>query len=151
MAKKIYNLFFIMALVMISGIMASSCSKDDEPEQESILGKWEYSETETDEDGTVSISMTLTFKSDRTGSIVEDWSATTRSTSNYRYSMDFSWTTTSDSNGNDILKISYVDGDKNTELFPGGSNTVLWTRQYVQTGKILNIYGSDGVWVFNKK
>lgn len=140
-----------MTLVMMTAAMFSSCSNDDEPKEDSIVGKWEYTETETTEDGSISISMTLTFKSDKTGSIVENWSINTRASSNRQYSMDFSWSTTSDSNGNDILKVSYVDGDKNTELFPGSASTVLWSRQYVQTGKILNIYSNDGVWVFNKK
>lgn len=65
--------------------------------------------------------------------------------------MDFYWSITSDANGNDIMRVSYVSGDKNTELFYGDINTALWTRQYVVTGNILNVYTDGGVWVFHKK
>jgi len=138
-----------MIFAIMSGITVTSCS--DEPQEDNIVGKWFYSETEVDDDYYSDISMTLTFNKDKTGTIVESWREETKTRSSAEYRMNFSWTTTSDSNGNNILKVSYVSGDKETELFPGSSNTVLWSRQYVLTGKILNIYSGDGVWVFNKK
>ncbi len=128
--------------------MVSSCK--DEPEEDNIVGKWEYSESEIDDNYSYAAKMILTFKKDKTGSIVESYQEEeTRASSEYR--MNFSYSTTTDFNGNSILKISYVSGDKDTELFPGSSNTALWSRQYVLTGKILNIYDDDGVWVFHKK
>lgn len=149
---KIYKFLTIMVITIMSGLTVTSCSSDDdEPKAVSIVGKWQHQETYSDEDESGSISMTLTFNSDRTGSIIEDWTYESRASSHQSYKMDFSWATSTDSNGNEILKISYVSGDKVTELFPGGSSTVLWTRQFVLTGNILNIYDSDGVWVFNRK
>lgn len=152
MEKKIYKLFGIMALILMSGFMFSSCSDDDdEPSNDSIVGTWSYVETIEGDYYLTNVYMTLTFNSDKTGSIEENWITDSRASSNNTYKMDFSWSTTSDSNGNDILRISYISGDKDTELFNGGESTVLWNRQYVLTGKILNIYSGNGVWVFNKK
>lgn len=151
MANKIYKFVTIMLLVVLTGISVSSCGGNDEPKGATIVGKWECYEVTSDDDGESSVQMMLTLNKDMTGSIVETWTTQTRAFSNEVYSMDFSWATSSDSNGNDILKVSYISGDKNTELFYGNSNTVLWTRQYVLTGNILNIYGGDGVWVFKRK
>ena len=151
MKKSIKVLSFLL-MFFTMGICFSSCSSDDDdPKGGSLVGKWTYLETYTDEDAASSVEMILTFNSNNTGSIVERWLYQTKASSNETYSMEFSWSTTTDSSGNEILRISYVSGDKETELFPGYSSTVLWTRQYVLTGKILNIYGGDGVWVFNKK
>lgn len=134
--------FFAMSFTL------TSCS-DDDNDNNGIVGKWENLET-YDEGNTVgSIKMVLTFNGDGTGRIVEEWNRQSRLTSSY--TMDFSWSTTSDTNGNDILRVSYVSGDKNTELFPGGTNTVLWTQRYVLTANILNIYSANGgVWVFKR-
>lgn len=142
--------FIIIALITL---MFTSCGDDEDSlkDSDSLVGTWVLEETYEDEDESASIKMTLKFNKDNTGSIVEDWVSQTKSSTHETYSMNFSWSTTSDSNGNDILRVSYVSGDKNTELFPGVSSTVLWTRQFVQTGKILNIYSNDGVWVLNKK
>lgn len=150
---QFHKLLALMILVFMTGIMATSCSSDnDDPQDVSIVGKWAFSESfDYDEDETESVTMLLTFNSDRTGSIEEYWVIESRATSSENYRMDFSWTTSSDANGNEILKVSYLSGDKNTELFPGGSSTVLWTRQFVLTGNILNIHGGDGVWVFKRK
>ncbi len=150
---KFSKLFSVMLIMLMTGISFSSCSKDDgdEPKTVNIVGKWEYMETYEDENVTESIKMVLTFNNDRTGSIEENWVYESRASSVENYKMNFSWATSTDSNGNEILKISYVSGDKVTELFPGESTTVLWTRQFVLTGNILNIYGGDGVWVFNRK
>ena len=136
-------------MLLVSAVFCVSCS-DDEPKTVSIVGKWESVESYSDDGILETIRMNLTFNSDRTGSIVETWNYETRATSTENYSMNFSWATTTDSNGNDILKISYISGDKVTELFPG-SSAVLWTRQYVLTGDILNIHDGDGVWVFKRK
>ena len=101
-----------------------------------------YEEVDDSDYGYESIKMTLTFNSDNTGKIVEDWEWTSRAESKEKYSMEFSWSITTDSNGNNTLRVSYISGDKDTEIFYGNDNTVLWTRQYVLTGKILNIYGN---------
>lgn len=145
--------FAAVVIIALTGFTFSSCGgDDDEPAKNaSLIGTWVYEELNQDDDVMENVKMTLKFDANNTGSIVEEWLYETRASSHETYSMKFSWSTTSDSNGNDILRISYVSGDKNTELFPGGVNTVLWTRQYVLTGKILNIYGGDGVWVFNRK
>lgn len=146
--KSLLLAFFTITFAMGT----SSCSKDDDDESSSLVGKWEYNEVYTDDDETASLNMILTFKSDNTGSIVETWGYESRANSTEVYSMNFSWATSTDSSGNDILKVSYVSGDHDTEVFYGSSSTVLWTRQYVLTGKILNIYSSSSnVWVFNKK
>lgn len=129
--------------VTVVGMSASSCSKDDEEvKSPSIVGSWECVE----EYGGESFKMILTFNSNSTGRIEEIY--TTKAA--YSYVMDFSWGTTSDASGNSILNISYISGDQDTELFPGSGSTALWTRQYVLTGDILNIYGGDGVWVFKR-
>lgn len=150
MTNKLYKWVTVVMLVVASALSLSSCG-NDEPDEVTLIGTWEFSNTVSDEDGTSSLKMVLTFKSNNTGSIVETWSTKSKASSNETYSMNFSWATATDANGNDIMKISYVSGDKNTELFYGYSNTALWQRQYVLTGKILNIYDGDGVWVFNKK
>lgn len=155
--KKIYKLLPVMLFTLMTGFAITSCSSDDdkaateEPKAVSIVGRWENLESYTSDEVESSIKMVLTFNSDRTGSIEEYWAYQTKASSNETYSMKFSWATTTNSSGDEILKISYISGDKNTELFPGSSNTVLWSRQYVLTGNILNIYGGDGVWVFNRK
>ncbi len=143
----------LLLMAILSGVVSTSCSSDDndEPKAQSIVGKWELYESYEEDDETGSIQMVLTFNSDYTGSIDETWRYQSRASQVENYHMDFNWSTTTNSNGSDILKISYVSGDKETELFPGYSTTVLWTREYVLTGKILNIYGGDGVWVFNRK
>ncbi len=150
--KKSIKFFSFLLMFFTMGICLSSCgSDDDEPTGGNLVGKWVYTETYSEDEGAGTIEMILTFNSNNTGSIVERWQYQSKASSNETYSMEFSWSTTTDTNGNDILRISYVSGDRETELFPGYSNTVLWTRQYVLTGKILNIYGGSGVWVFNKK
>lgn len=126
-------------------------NEPDAPDLESIVGIWEYWDYYSDEDNDTEFKMVLTFNNDHTGSISESWVFRSRASTNRTYNMKFSWTTTSDSYGNDIMRISYVSGDKDTELFNGGQNTVLWSRQYVLTGTILNVYQGDGVWVFNRK
>ena len=150
---KFYKFLTVMILVIMTGFTTTSCSDDDDKEKKAnIAGKWEYSDSSTSSGSINTVRMVLTFNSDKTGSIDETWSSQSRASMDSHYNMKFSWATTTDSNGNDILKISYVSGDKETELFPGNESTVLWTRQYVLTGKILNIYsGSSSVWVFNKK
>lgn len=150
-----------MLFLALFALVVTSCGGDDNDDPEPVpdapqttnglVGTWSLTETASDETGSGSLTMTLTFNADNTGSIVEDWYITSRASSRETYSMSFSWSVTSDSNGNDILRISYVSGDKNTEIFPGSSTTVLWTRQYVLTGNILNIYGGSGVWVFNRR
>lgn len=141
----------IVAIIM-TAFMATSCSEEDEPSTSgSIVGTWVLEEGTSDYDSSAKLKMTLKFNKDNTGSIVEEWTSESKATEHDIYSMNFSWSTTTDSNGNDILRVSYVSGDKDTELFYGGASTVLWTRQYVITGKILNVYLNDGVWVFNKK
>lgn len=151
--EKIHKIITLLLLSIVTGLTFSSCSKADEPKEVTIVGEWNLSEKETNSDGTVTseLKMNLIFKSDRTGSIQEQWTVNSRAVSNETYVMNFSWSTATDSNGNDIMKISYMSGDKDTELFEGGENTVLWTRQYVLTGDILNVYGGDGVWVFRRK
>lgn len=152
-----------LLVVILTAFFTTSCGgddKDDEPDNPnpgtelgSIIGTWVYEESSYDPEDkeTASMVMTLKFNSDYTGSVVEDWTYS-RASSHYSYSMNFSWSTTSDSNGNDILRVSYVSGDQGMmDLFPGSDNTVLWTRQYVLTGNILNIYGGNGVWVFNRR
>lgn len=151
MAKKFLQTFslLLVTLAMFTGL--TSCSSD-EPDSQSIVGTWTLSEVEENVNEITTVNMTLTFKSDHTGSIVEVWNTESRASSNERLSMNFSWSSTTDSDGNDILRISHVEGDKSTQLFPGSTNTVLWTLQYVQTGKILNVYSDYGnVWVFKKK
>ena len=150
--KKI-NLLLCVAILGGMSCVTSSCSKDDEPKTVNIVGTWQYTEEFIDADFSEMLTMTLKFNNDRTGSITENWVTETRASSNETYRMDFSWATSVDSSGNEILKISYISGDKNTELFPGSSSTALWTRQYVLTGNILNIYDgqNNGVWVFKRK
>lgn len=150
-----------MLILAFVALMFTSCGGDDKDEpqpqpdatqtQTSLVGTWNLIENFDDETGSGSLAMTLVFNADYTGSITEDWYVTTRASSRETYSMSFNWSITSDSNGNDILRISYVSGDKNTEIFSGSSTTVLWTRQYVLTGNILNIYGGAGVYVFNRR
>lgn len=131
----------LLTVVMVASF--SSCSDDDDQlKTSSIVGKWVCSVEDDDE----SFSMVLTLNSDATGTIEELF--TTRAS--YSYNMKFSWSTATDSNGDTTLKVSYISGDKVTELFPGSSSTALWSRQYVLTGDILNIYQGDGVWVFNR-
>lgn len=159
--KKFSKYATLLVAVLFVAFGFASCSDDDDngggngngngASSTSIVGTWRNSDVAEDEDGMVSLDMVLTFNNDNTGRIVETWAYSSRATTNETYTMDFQWTTTSDANGNDILKVSYVSGDRNTEVFAGGSNTVLWTRQYVLTGNILNVYGGDGVWVFNRQ
>lgn len=138
--------------VVLTAFMATSCGEDDEPSTSgSLVGTWVLEESLSDYDSSAKLKMTLKFNSDNTGSVVEEWTSESRATEHNIYSMNFSWSTTTDSDGDDILRVSYVSGDKNTELFSGNSSTVLWSRQYVITGKILNVYVNNGVWVFNKK
>lgn len=148
MTKSI-KLLAILIVGLIASVYTSSCSKDDDEIKESLVGRWEMNETETYEDGTESLQMILIFNSNHTGSIEEKW--TVESRSSYTNRMTFNWSTSTDSNGNDILKVSYVSGDKETVIFDGSSSTALWTRQYVLTGNILNIYQGSGVWVLNRK
>lgn len=140
-------------VVMLTTFMTASCSKEeDDPSASGTLkGTWVLEETSAGSGYAISLKMTLTFRGDNTGSIVENWVTETRASNSETYEMNFSWSTTSDSNGNDILRVSYVSGDQNTELFTGSGSTALWNRQYVVTGNILNVYGDDGVWVFHRK
>lgn len=141
-------------VVLLTTFIASSCSKDDNDNPSNsgaLVGTWVTETTGSSDGGFVSMKITIKFNKDNTGSIVEEWSSQTRASSHESYSMNFSWSTTSNANGDDIMRISYVSGDQNTELFPGSGSTALWTRKYVVTGKILNIYDGDGVWVLNKK
>lgn len=149
---KLTNFVGILAVIMFN-FLATSCGKDDPSSPGALHGTWILEATDEDDDYIETLKMTLKFNKNNTGSIVEDWHGETRASEHETYSMDFSWSTTSDSNGNDILRVSYVSGDKDMDLFPDYSgNTALWTCRYVITGKILNIYTSDGdVWVFNKK
>lgn len=156
--SKFFNLakFAGIFIVMLTALMTTSCGNDDDDDimdSGNITGTWvlEEIDNDPDDDYTSSIKITLKFNKNATGSIVEEWTTTSKATNHEVYTMNFSWSTTADADGNDILRISYVSGDKNTELFPGGSGTVLWKRQYVVTGKILNIYDGDGVWVLNKR
>lgn len=151
--SKFFKFFAAALLVVVAGFAFTSCHPDPKPtpNNSSLVGTWTLTETEEDEDEIDTVEMTLIFKNDQTGSIKENWRSESRSVSLYTYEMKFSWSTVSDSDGNQILQVSYISGDKNTEIFMGSSNTALWKRQYVLTGKILNIYGGDGVWVFNKK
>lgn len=147
---RTFSIFLLCALLAPA---LTSCD-DNEPETdlESIVDTWEFSESASDDDSSTEIKMVLTFNSDHTGVISETWVTQSRASSSATYTMNFSWSTTSDSNGNNILKISYVSGDKNILIFGGGSNTVLWSRQYILTGTILNIHSGDsGVWVFHRK
>lgn len=148
MTKSIKFLAILLVGAIVS-VCTSSCSKDDDEVKDSLVGKWEFKVTETDEDGTESLQMILIFNSNHTGSIEENWSYEARASETFK--MNFQWSTTQDSNGNDLLRVSYVSGDKNTELFYGSSSTAMWTREYYLTGNILNIRGGDGVWVFNRK
>ena len=155
MKKYLKYAMLVMTLLFMTVTLPSCGGDDDEPTPAptSILGTWECSEEYEDEDEVASIKMELKFNKDNTGSITETWSASTKTkaSSTETYSMKFSWATTMNSDGNEILKISYISGDKNTELFPGTSSTVLWQRQYILTGNILNVFGGDGVWVFKRK
>lgn len=152
--KKFTKYAALLVAVLFVTFGFTSCGDDDDDgggaASTSIVGTWRYTEAEADDDGIESMDMVLTFNSDHSGRIVENWTSSTRAAASVSYTMDFQWTTATDSNGNDILKVSYVSGDRNTELFLGGPNTVLWTRQYVLTGNILNIYGGDGVWVLRR-
>lgn len=151
MKKFKFIAFAFVAMLMT--FMASSCGKDEEsdpPVVGGLNGTWFLEETSESGSYSNTLRMTLTFRDDHTGSIVENWTTVSRASENNTYAMEFSWSSTSDSNGNDILRVSYVSGDKNTEIFAGDSNTVLWTRQYVVTGNILNIYQGGGVWVFHR-
>lgn len=143
----------MLVAVVTMGFTMTSCSDDDSNvlDNSSIEGRWVYTENYDDEGETLLITMELVFNRDKTGYIIENYDYSSRASSKEQYRMDFSWSTTQDSNGNDLLKVSYMSGDKNTELFYGSSGTVLWTRQFVLTGAILNIYEGDGVWVFNRK
>lgn len=154
MKKIIKKINLLLCIALMGGMMciASSCSKNDDPKDVNIVGTWQYTEVIPGYNYTETITMTLKFNSDRTGSISEDWVTETKATGYSNYRMDFSWATSVDSSGREILKISYIKGDKNTELFPG-DDTVLWTREFILTGNILNIYGyqSSDVWVFKRK
>lgn len=147
--KKTFGILCMALVAVLTCVGFTSCSDDDD--NKSIVGTWECYDEYVSADEQESIKMTLTFKKDNTGSIVEEWNSVSRATSQEVYTMNFSWSTTTDASGNDILRVSYQSGDKNTELFMGTANTALWTKQFVLTGKTLNIYGSEGVWVFNKK
>lgn len=141
---------------MLLALSLVACGDDDDDKNDSgtssLVGKWALTQDFSDGDETDNVSMELVFNKDNTGVITETWIYESRASSREVYKMEFSWSTTKDSSGNDIMRISYVSGDKDTEIFNGGSGTVLWTRQYVRTGNILNIYsGSSNVWVFNKK
>ncbi len=147
--------FASILVVVLTAFFATSCSdSDDEPSTKgSIYGTWTFEDSFIDEDDIMNnLNITLTFNKDNTGSIVEVWGFESRASETYTYSMNFSWTTTSDSNGNDIMKLGYISGDKNTEIFKGSQNTVLWSRKYVITGNILNIYDlDDNLWVLHRK
>lgn len=145
----------VMTLLVMTVTLPSCGGDDDEPTPAptSILGTWECLEEYENEEEVASVKMELKFNKDNTGSIAETWTSYTKTRSSYTevYTMQFSWATTTSSDGNEILKISYISGDKNTELFYGSSSTVLWQRQYILTGNILNVFGGDGVWVFKRK
>lgn len=149
---KFYKFLTVALLMVVTGLSFTSCKDDDDkPKDGSIVGTWRYSEVVYDDnDEREVLNMVLTFNSNKTGKIVETWEYETRSASVETYSMDFTWATTTDASGNEILKVSYVSGDHDTEVFMGSESTVLWTRQFVLTGNILNIYGNDGVWVFKR-
>ncbi|MBO4995551.1 MAG: hypothetical protein J6C78_06245 [Muribaculaceae bacterium] len=155
MTKKIKLLSMLLALMFIP-VVFSSCGGDDDDDEpissNGLVGYWTLEEVYDSDDGDIrtSVKMTLKFNKDNSGEIVEELTSESRASTHKTYTMKFSWSTTSDSNGNDILRVSYISGDKTTMLFPGSSNTVLWTRRYVRTGNILNVYCNDGVLVFNK-
>jgi len=143
--KQLFKYFSMVVMVAVMTVSFSSCDddkNDDVLKSTSIVGRWECAQADDES----SFKMILTFNSDATGIIEETWSSKASSA----YSMRFTWSTTTNADGDNILKVSYVDGDKQTELFPGSSSTVLWSRQYVLTGDILNIYQGDGVWVFKR-
>lgn len=143
-----------MIVVIMTTLLCVSCKKDDPDDgtgSKSLVGTWVFQDSYEDDEEWESVTMTLTFKSNNTGKIVEDWRWGSRADGGSSYSMEFNWSCTTDANGNDILRVSYVSGDKNTELFYGYDDTALWKRQYVLTGKILNIYDDGDVWVFKKK
>lgn len=155
--KQNEEIQILRIVAILVAVMCTSCGDGEasEPvpnpgEVDELVGTWYLETTESDDGTTASLSMKLTFNEDKTGSIVETLTYTTRATESQRYSMNFGWSTTSNSNGEDILRVSYVSGDKNTWLFMGSSSTVLWTRQYVVTGDILNVYLTDGVLVFHR-
>ncbi len=141
--KQFFKRFSMVMMVAVMTVSFSSCKDENGPDSTSIEGRWECVQEDKD-DGTL-FKMVLTLNSDATGTIDEELSR-----ASYAYSMEFTWSTTTNADGDDILRVSYVDGDKETELFPGSSSTVLWSRKYVLTGNILNIYQGEGVWVFKR-
>lgn len=148
--------FFTMALFAMATVCSLiSCSNDtkDAPTSgnSSILGTWSLTQEFEEEDGMESVDIVLVFNNNQTGSIKETWRYESRAATTNVREMEFSWSTVSDSDGNQILQVSYVSGDKNTSIFNGSENTALWKREFVLTGNILNIYSGNGVWVFNKK
>lgn len=154
--SKFFKFFAVALLVVVTGFAFTSCSDDDDDKNTngtgSLVGTWSMTQTIENSSSINTISMVLVFKGDHTGSIKQTLTSQSRAASSLE--MNFNWSTVSDSNGNQILQVSYVNGDKNTELFYDDSkeqSIVLWRNQYVLTGKILNIYEGGGVWVFNKK
>lgn len=156
---RIYNYLLVTILAVSMGLGMASCKKDKDddepkgPESPSLIGTWTLEESDYDpEEGAwVKVSMVLNLNEDNTGRISENWTFETKASSSFSYAMNFSWSTTVNANGDETLVVSYVSGDKNTEIFMGSESTVLWKRQIALTGNILNIYGGSGVWVFNKR
>lgn len=156
-SRKFFSMaqFASILVVVLTAFFATSCSdSDDEPSTKgSIYGTWTFEDFFIEDNTSNGLNITLTLNKDNTGSIVEVWSVESRASETNTFSMNFSWTTTTDSSGNDIMKLSYISGDKNTEIFMGGENTVLWSRKYVLTGNILNIYDPEdnSVWVLHRQ
>lgn len=162
--KQTLKLFGLL-LIMAFSFTASSCSddKNDEPSASaSLVGTWTYEKPESSKDDDEGFKMILKFNKDNTGTYTEEWvSNETRASSSQ--TMNFGWSISTDSKGNDILRISYVSGDRDTMLFPQdpkrpNSNIVLWSYPCVLTGKVLNVTANSPVdfddfllWVFNRK
>lgn len=148
MMKKTTLLTLLLTVMLCMGL--SACGKDETEKDEPVVpshplvGVW----TNTNDFGDITVSNTLVFNNDYTGSIRENW--TTRSSATY--SMDFEWATNTDANGNTILTVSKTRGNDDVDLFPGADEgVVVWTRRYYLTGNTLNITTGEGyVMVFKR-
>lgn len=143
MGNKAYTTLTTMILLILSALTITSCN-NDEPNATGIEGTWKCSLSNSN----YSLDATLVLNKDATGSLVEYVSEAIGSSENHLY---FYWSTTTDSDGNDYLKISYKNGDNSTVLIPVITDSSLKTLKYALTGEKLHVYGVSDTFVFDKK
>lgn len=157
---RLANYFGMIILFFATSALSSCGGDDDEPMvSNDLIGTWTYEyRSEGPEDGEYEEEIiTLKFDKDNKGLIVREESypiytgliggdAGFSGMQHNTYSMKCGWSTSTNSDGKDILIVSYVSGDKKVWPFPG-------TFQYLLMDNILEISDDRGNRIrdFNKK